>query len=367
MKTPRLALRLFVLTLTLLLSGTMLSSAQASPAVDQSRRLAQLAALTPEGLADRLQAHAAARGVELIDPSDYVCSPSLWSQWRAARFAALPAEDLEFLELTAADILASFDITPADVTDPFYGLTYDAGRLHRTFGKAMNFWTPSPTGMSLVAMHSEVTLDVAKVTRVYASVGLSVEEATQYAELVAAYVGASEALEHGHSPLLSLGAFTAIKPFYPVEREFIALGDGMLKSYAELGYADVAPRIILAHEFGHAVEGAAGYLVGFEQTPENNRHLELLSDAMASYFAAHPRGLSMQNKRVEQFVTIAASAGGCDFDNPSHHGTPDQRGRAAAWATSLVDAARPKSTVLTFSQFLAAFDQAYPTMVAPDA
>jgi hypothetical protein len=39
----------------------------------------------------------------------------------------------------------------------------------------------------------------------------------------------------------------------------IAVGDGVLESYKVIGFDDVAPQGVYAHEFGHHVQFAKGY------------------------------------------------------------------------------------------------------------
>lgn len=50
-----------------------------------------------------------------------------------------------------------------------------------------------------------------------------------------------------------------------------------------------------------------------------------MADAMSASFLTHKRGAAMNRKRVEQFLEVFFQIGDCAFDNPGHHGTPNQR------------------------------------------
>jgi hypothetical protein len=72
-------------------------------------------------------------------------------------------------------------------------------------------------------------------------------------------------------------------------------------------------------------------------------------------------------KRVAQFLRVFFDIGDCAFDNPGHHGTPNQRMRAANFGFSVAAEAQKQGHILTANQFHARFVAAYPDLVAPDA
>ncbi len=61
------------------------------------------------------------------------------------------------------------------------------------------------------------------------------------------------------------------------------------------------------------------------------------------------------------------AVGDCAFADPDHHGTPQQRMRASAWAAAPAEGARPQGEILSAAAFAALFDAELPELVAPDA
>ena len=140
------------------------------------------------------------------------------------------------------------------------------------------------------------------------------------------------------------------------------MGDGILQGFAAIGYKDVAPQAILAHEFGHHIQFQLN-LFGNESSPEATRRTELMADAYAAYYLSHARGASMQWKRVKLFLGTFFNLGDCSFDNDGHHGTPAQRMAAAEWGYSVANNAQKQGHILTARQFTAKFEAALPGIV----
>jgi hypothetical protein len=92
-----------------------------------------------------------------------------------------------------------------------------------------------------------------------------------------------------------------------------------------------------------------------------------MADAYSTYFLTHKRGAAMNRKRVAQFLETSYQAGDCGFDDPGHHGTPNQRRRAAAFGFEIAARAQKQGHILTSEQFHDLFVAAYPGIVAPDA
>ena len=125
--------------------------------------------------------------------------------------------------------------------------------------------------------------------------------------------------------------WTALRPseawcFNP---RFSTAGDGILAGYGAVGFGDVAPQAIYAHEFAHHIQNQNDYfndpLATQGDPPEQTRYTELMADAYSAYYLTHKRGATMNRKRVEQFLQVFFQIGDCAFDNPGHHGTPNQR------------------------------------------
>lgn len=143
------------------------------------------------------------------------------------------------------------------------------------------------------------------------------------------------------------------------------MGDGMLAGYQALGFGDVAPQAVYAHEFGHHIQFENGYfddpIATAGDAPEQTRYTELMADAYSAYYLTHKRGLAMNKHRVARFLEAFFQIGDCAFTNPGHHGTPAQRMRAAEFGFDVVDQAHKQGPILTSEQFHDLF------LVAPDA
>ena len=140
------------------------------------------------------------------------------------------------------------------------------------------------------------------------------------------------------------------------------MGDGIMDGYAGIGFGDVAPQAILAHEFGHHIQFELG-LFGGPTSPESTRRTELMADAFSAYFLSHAQGTSMQWKRVQQFLAVFFNIGDCLFTNNGHHGTPTQRMAAAQFGYSVANDAQKQGHILTAQEFVALFDAALPAIV----
>jgi predicted metalloprotease len=143
------------------------------------------------------------------------------------------------------------------------------------------------------------------------------------------------------------------------------MGDGILEAYTELGFGDVAPQAILAHEFGHQVQFAIGTFDNpiSSDPAENTRRTELMADAYSAYYLSHARGATMQWKRVQQFLEVFFNIGDCGFSSPGHHGTPIQRMAAAQWGYDLANNAKKQGKILTSQEFADLFDAALPSLL----
>ncbi len=150
----------------------------------------------------------------------------------------------------------------------------------------------------------------------------------------------------------------------------ILMGDGILAGYDAIGFGDVAPQAVYAHEFGHQIQFANEYFGDPYATSgsfaERTRYTELMADAMSAYYLTHKRGAALNQKRVEQFLQVFFQIGDCAFADPGHHGTPNQRMAAAQFGFDLADQAQKQGHILTAEQFHALFVAAYPKLIAAD-
>ena len=75
-----------------------------------------------------------------------------------------------------------------------------------------------------------------------------------------------------------------------------------MEGFKAIGYDDVAPQAILAHEYGHQVQFQLG-MFG-DGTPAGTRRLELMADALSAYYLSHIRGEFMRWSRYKKFLKV---------------------------------------------------------------
>lgn len=238
--------------------------------------------------------------------------------------------------------------------------------LTKTFKDLKRFWNIETSDMVLAAMHGNMLTNKAKLIRTYEILGLPTPVASDYADFVLAILDAFPQLRNGDHPIFTFNAFAQPSfVFAPVGiiPNKIVMGDGILEAYTAIGYGDVAPRAILAHEFGHHIQFQLGLFTD-ENTPEATRRTELMADAYSAYYLSHARGASMQWKRVQQFLVVFFNIGDCSFSSTNHHGTPTQRMAAAQFGYNVANNAQKQGHILTGQQFDALFEAALPQIVS---
>jgi hypothetical protein len=317
-----------------------------------------------------------------INPDDHVCSPTtvfdplydelnLWISTEPQSF------DLLYNALWA-DLVPQYEAIYllTEATPQEFG--YDGqftNALNRTHKAAKRFWDIEGSEIQMVAMKGSMLLDEERVAAVYAlGVGgtpytQSPAVAAQIAAIVREEVENSDVLNGGDFYLFSANAF-AVGEFPPLGiPDKIIMGDAVLELYELMGFGDVAPQAVYAHEYAHHVQFDNGYSLNQpgSTAAERTRYTELMADAMSAYFLTHKRGASMNKHRVADFLEVFFEIGDCSFTSSGHHGTPDQRMRAAEWGFALADAAQKQGHILTAEQFNQAWLGAYPGIVAPDA
>ncbi|HEX2534240.1 MAG TPA: hypothetical protein VHK69_10915 [Chitinophagaceae bacterium] len=240
-------------------------------------------------------------------------------------------------------------------------------RIQKTFKDLKRFWNISSTGIQLVGLHGDMLLDREKIIRIDGILyGSTPEESAFWADLIIDLMNTVPQYRKGDHPIFTFNAFAVNSfafPPYGIIPNKIIMGDGILAGLSAIGFGDVAPQAILAHEFGHQIQYQLGLFTG-EGTPEATRRTELMADAYAAYYLSHARGASMQWKRVSQFLQVFFNIGDCGFTDPGHHGTPTQRMAAANWGYQLANNAQKQGHILTAQQFAALFDAALPSIVS---
>lgn len=334
--------------------------------------IARLMPQTPNATVVALRRHMSHEPA--IDGSVYQCGPTEFNRWIRDSTAGFQPDDLDILEQFAALDLPAYEaMILGSENDPAFALREYRQTQVKTMRTLRRFWDIRSDDIQLLAMHGEMLADPARTARVYETIyGLPRQDAQQLAALLAEFISQPR-FQNGRHPLFTLNAFAFTTwgeeiPGLGVIGDRIIMGDGILQAYRDLGYGDVAPQAILAHEFGHHIQFELGIMApDTPETAEATRYMELQADAYSAYYLSHPRGESMQIKRVTQFLQVFHSIGDCAFSSPGHHGTPLQRERAAAWAYQLQRDARPRGHILPARDFARLFEAEYPRLVAPDA
>jgi hypothetical protein len=225
-----------------------------------------------------------------------------------------------------------------------------------------------------MAMHGRGVLqDKARLVRLLTVVfGLTDAQAGPYADTVIATVARIPQLQGGDNPIFTLNAFAfsgeeESDPLFHSLPDKLIFGDGILDALAFMGISDVGPRAVLGHEFGHHVQFEDDLFSSPLTGPEATRRTELMADAFGTYFVTHSRGLALNAKRVLQAEKSFYEVGDCAFDNPGHHGTPNQRLHASQWGADLAASAQKQGHILPSLTVAQKFDAALPGLVAPDA
>ena len=232
-------------------------------------------------------------------------------------------------------------------------------RLSKAFKDLKRFWNIQSNGIVLAAMHGSMLRDKDKLIKTYQAVyDLNTEDALYYADLVSTLLQVFPQYKNGDHPIFTFNSFAQRTFFFPPVGTIpskIVMGDGIMEAFTAIGYDDVAPEAILAHEFGHQIQFQLG-VSGSETGPEATRRKELMADAYAAYYLSHARGASMQWKRVQQFLQVFFNIGDCSTTSDGHHGTPTQRMAAANWAYQLANNAQKQGHILSSEAFTALFD-----------
>lgn len=343
------------------------------PGVDASRvRL-------PAGLVDEHMGDAPGR---VINPGDYQCSSNspinnFYSSNALRVYTREPGIYLDLYYL-AGFSLPGYEALVFGVpgkAQQYFGYTGSfTNALIRTERDVKRFWDIPSASIRMVAMHGTVLADSARVDRTYQAVyGVPAPYAALYASILKADLAQSRTLDGGNNPILTFNAFAfpgyndGTLAFSPT----IVMGDGILEGYATLGFGDVAPQAVYAHEFGHQVQFANGYFGDSYATTgsgaERTRYTELMADAFSGYYLTHKRGAALNRHRVEEFLQVFFQIGDCGFNSAGHHGTPNQRMKSATLGFEIADQAQKQGHILTSAQFHDRFVAAYPQIVAPDA
>lgn len=318
-----------------------------------------------------------------INPDDYECQPTDLGAFLQADFNLMVAENINALAILYylwTDQVPTYDalLFQTGATPQYYGYNGEyTDPILRTEKSIKRFWDIYSADIRTLAMHGTMLLDTARVRAVYEVIPSFITGAPaplntltpRQASLQVrnAMLSLPQSAPGGNNSFFTFNAFAYSGSLSP---DKIVMGDGVLAAYQSMGFGDVAPQAIYAHEFAHHIQFEKGYfndpIVAGLTTPEKTRYSEMMADAMAAYFLTHKRGAAMNAKRVEQFLTVFFQTGDCSFTSSGHHGTPNQRLKAAQFGFQIAAEEMVKGTMLTAEQFHALFVQAYPTMIQSD-
>ena len=312
-------------------------------------------------------------GPRAIDPDDYVCSEGspVIDFLNAELNNTLTVEPALFFAMynRFADYLPTYDALFFETTATPQTFGYDGEFTHvmtKTERKVKGFWDIPSQDIQVLAMHGTMLTDVEKTYRTYLLLGFPPQTAAEYAVAVRDALLASTTMNGGN---YAFWTFNSVSFRYPGVGQKIVMGDGIVEAYAAIGYADVAPQAIFAHEYAHQIQYEKDYFddLGAVTQPEATRYSELMADAMAAYYLTHARGEALNKFRVQQFLQVFFQIGDCAFDNDGHHGTPNQRMKAAQFGFTVADQYLKQGHILTSQEFHDLFLAYYPTLIAPDA
>ena len=300
----------------------------------------------------------------VIDPTQFECDPSTpVLDWLDAEVAKIPPDVLDLIFSLAGDQVAFLEpfLFESPGKDQFFGYEGEfTNAMNRTDRKVKGFWDIFSSDIRLLGAHGTVLLNVKKVAATYeiAFVNddgspISHADAVLFANFLRDAVVQTRSLKRGNHPLLSFNAvaFGGGGPF----SDAIVVGDGVLEGFKAVGLDDVAPAAVYAHEFGHQIQDEEGFFN--DRVPkattdaEVTMYFELMADAYAGYYLTHKLGAGFQRRRVEQFLQIFFQLGDCAFTNPGHHGTPNQRMKAARLGFAIADEMHNKDRIFTARQF----------------
>lgn len=251
--------------------------------------------------------------------------------------------------------IALWDVLASPRSGPeFYGRNGEyTQQVTKTFRDLKRFWNIDSQNILLLGAHGSVLRDRAALINMYISFGLDGSAAESAADYIAELLNSYPQYRNGDHPFLTFFSWTS--------PDMIVVGDGILEGLASIGYGDIGPQALLAHDFGHQILYQAG--LGEGNGPEFVRMLELGASAYAAYYLSHARGAAMQWKRVQQFLQVFYNTGDCYPDYYQHHGTPTQQMAAAEWAYNLANNAQKQGHILTAQEFAALFEAQLPLIL----
>lgn len=299
------------------------------------------------------------------------CSTTELRDWLQAEMADWSAADRYFANYFSMNYLAGdmAYVFENSSEGQYYGINGEYTQaLTKAFKDLKRFWDIQSSDIVMVAMHGNMMYDEERLVQLFQLYGNSLATSQWAAANVISLLETVPVYRNGDHPIFTFNAYASratafIPPYGPLPKK-ITMGDGIMDGYTALGFEDVAPQAILAHEFGHHIQYELNLFATTITDPaERTRRTELMADAYSAYFLSHARGATMQWKRVQQFLEVFFNIGDCSFASSGHHGTPLQRMAAAEWAYELADNAKKQGKILSAQEFADLFDAQLPIIV----
>ncbi len=316
-----------------------------------------------------------ARSAAAIDPSQYECGPTKLDGYVDQLLAPVDGFNLFLIQLLGGLDIPTYDAilngTPKGAG--FQLLPEYKAPLTSTFGTAQRFWDVRLDNVQLMAMHGGTLSDVNRVTSVVEFMyDVGPADAADIAKDLIAMIQSDPALNNGDNPIFTLNAFafSGEGDPDPVIRKLtdkMVFGDGILAALKAIGLNQVGPKAVLGHEMSHHVQYEDNLFDSPLTGAEATRRTELMADAFGTYFATHKKGLGMKPVQILQVEESFYDVGDCSFDNPGHHGTPNQRRAASSWGAATVAFSNNPNKVMPSLRLAKKFDNVLPELVKPDA
>jgi len=240
-------------------------------------------------------------------------------------------------------------------------------QLNNSFKDLKRFWGIQPDKIIMVAAHGSVLQDRNKVFKTYKAMGYPDEKVNDYTDSIATLLKTYPQYLNGDHPAFTINQYAVPDTTFAGVGQSpakIVIGDGNLKGFEGIGYRDIAPQAILAHEVGHHLQYDLGILKpGMKLIPKTARRVELMANAYAAYYLSHAREAALQGKSVQQVSDLLSNTGDCSFKGSSHHGTPSQNKAAAEWGYNLGKDAQKQGHILSSREFARLFDAELPNII----
>jgi hypothetical protein len=318
----------------------------------------------------------AERVAGVIDPSQYECGPTGFSNYVDSLIANVDLDTLLTLLILGVLDYATYDAlffgTPRNTADYGFPAAYQ-GPITQAFKSSQRFWDVNMFDVQPMAMQNDMLADHARVSRIIGILfGVDQAEADATATEVQELLDSSPALDGGRNPIFTLNAFAfsaegETDPIFEGIPDKMVFGEGLTVGMDALGLGTSGAKAVVAHEMAHHVQFERDLFDSPLTGPEATRRTELMADAFGTYHAAHKRGLGFKGVNLHKAQQTFFEVGDCAFDSAGHHGTPNQRLRASIWGAGLAAKAKPPFPVTPSLTLADKFEKKLPDLVRPDA